>query len=183
MRRVKTHHGGIFRARKCICFLVHFVLFWAFFFISFSILKNTKNGFLTQIFPHNSCYISNDSVSSKNNYVFTHLCLFEWKTSSKCFLWNHMSGILHIELKWDNELIYDIWWLSTSSSLVIIWMVFEIHLHFVVYWYDYKFFINILFNHLISISKWDFFYNLILWVWITLFQVLFVKNHFNINLV
>ncbi len=44
-----------------------------------------------------------------------------------------------------------------SSNLVIVWMVFEVYLHFAIYWYDYNFFINIVFNHLISISKWDFF--------------------------
>jgi hypothetical protein len=142
--------------KKMYWFFSTFCIILRVFFISFNILKNTKNGFLTQIFPHNSCYIPNDSVFSKSIYVFTHLRLFEWKTSSKFFLWNHMSGILHIELKWDIELIYNIW-LSTSSSLVIIWMVLKIHLRFVVYWYDYNFFINIFFNHLISISKWDFF--------------------------
>jgi len=41
---------------------------------------------------------------------------------------------------------------------------FEVYLHFVVYQYDYNFVINIFFNHLISISKWDVFYNLIIWV-------------------
>jgi len=34
---------------------------------------------------------------------------------------------------------------------------FEVYLHFVVYWHVYKFSINIFFNHLILISKWDFF--------------------------
>jgi len=31
------------------------------------------------------------------------------------------------------------------------------YLHFAIYWYNYKFFTNKVFNHLISISKWDFF--------------------------
>jgi hypothetical protein len=92
----------------------------------------------------------------KTYMYYTHLCLFEWKTSSKCFLWNHMNRTLHIELKWDNELIWNIW-LNTWSNLVIFWMVFEVYLHFVVYWYNYNFFINIFFNHLILILKWDFF--------------------------
>jgi hypothetical protein len=95
-----------------------------------------------------------DSVFSKNFYVFTHLCLFEWKTSSICFLWNQMNGTIDIELKWDNEFICNIW-LSTSLSLVIIWMVFKVYFHFVLYWWDYIFFT--FFNHLISISNWDFF--------------------------
>jgi hypothetical protein len=113
----------------------------------------------------------------------THLRLFEWKTSSKCFLWNHMNGTLHIELKWDNELICNIW-LSISSNLVIVWMVFEIYLHFAIYRYDYNFFTNILFNHLISISKWDFFFTILLFgFWTTLFQVLFAKKCFNFSLV
>jgi hypothetical protein len=36
-------------------------------------------------------------------------------------------------------------------------MVFEIYLPFAIYHDDYNFFINIIFNHLISISKWDLF--------------------------
>ncbi len=99
----------------------------------------------------------------KTYMYYTNLCLFEWKFSSKCFLWNHMNRTLHIELKWDNELIWNIW-LNTSSNLVMFWMVFKVYLHFVVYWYNYNFFINIFFNHLILILKWDFFNNIILWV-------------------
>jgi hypothetical protein len=88
---VKTYYSGPFQARKCTCFLVHFVLFKGHFFkISCSVLKNTKNGFLKQILPHNFCYLLNDSVFSKIFYLFTHLCLFQWKTSSRCVLCNHM---------------------------------------------------------------------------------------------
>jgi hypothetical protein len=36
-------------------------------------------------------------------------------------------------------------------------MIFKKHLHFAIYHDDYNFFINILFNHLISISKWELF--------------------------
>jgi hypothetical protein len=146
------------------------IILGANFFISFSVLKNIKNEFLTQIFQHNSCYLSNDSGFSKNLYVFTHLWLFEWKTSSK-------SGILHIKLKWDNELICNIW-LSTSSNLLIVWMILKIYLHFAIYQYNYIFF-----NHLISTSKWDLFYNFFFGFWNTLFQVLFIRKCFNINLV
>jgi hypothetical protein len=103
------------------------------------------------------------TIFSTHIYVFTHLCLFEWKTSFICFLWNHMNGILHITMKWDNELICNIW-LSTSSSLIIVWMVFEVYLHFAIYHDNYKFFTNIFFNHLISISKWIFFHKFIIWV-------------------
>jgi hypothetical protein len=137
-------------------FLVHFILFWGqIFFISSNILKNIENKILTQILLHNSCYFSNDRYFSKKNYVFTHLRLFECKTSSICFLWNHMNGTFHIELKWDNEFICNIW-LSTSSNLVIVWMVFKVYFHFAIYWYNYNFFNNTFFNHLISISKWNF---------------------------
>jgi len=108
-------------------------------------------------FWHNSYYLSNDNVCSRDFYVFTHLCLFEWKTSSKCFLRIHMNGItFHIKLKWDNEFICNKW-SSISSNLAIIWMVFEIYLHFIIYHDDYNFFTTILFNNLISISKVDFF--------------------------
>jgi hypothetical protein len=93
-----------------------------------------------------------------------------------------MSKTLDIELKWDNKFICNIL-LNTSSSLVIIWMVFEVYLHFVVYGYDYKFFINIFFILLISISKWDFFTILFFGFWITSIQILFEKDHFNINFV
>ncbi len=60
---------------------------------------------------------------------------------------------------------------------------FWIYLHFAIYRYNYIFFSNIFFNHLISISKWDFFWHIFFWFWNTLFQVLFTKNDFNINLV
>ncbi len=152
-------------------FKVYFVLFWGrFSFISFNFLRNTINGFLTQFL-----YLSNDNVFSTNFYVFTHLCLFEWKTSSKCFLRIHMNGItLHIKLKWDNELCNK--WSSISSNLVIIWMVLEIYLHFVIYHYDYNFFTTILFNNLILISKVEFFYNLFFGFWTTLLQVWLQKN-------
>jgi hypothetical protein len=36
-------------------------------------------------------------------------------------------------------------------------MVFEVYLHFAIYRDDYQFLINIFFNHLMSISKCDFF--------------------------
>jgi hypothetical protein len=146
---VKAHYNDIFWAKKCTRFVVHWIILGAIFFISFSVLRIIKNGFLTQVLQHNSCYLSNDNGFSKNSYVFTHLRLFEWKTSSRC-------GILHIKLKWYNELICNIW-LSTSSNLLIVWMVFEIYLHFVVYWYNFIFFTNILFNHLIFNFKVGFF--------------------------
>jgi hypothetical protein len=57
-------------------------------------------------------------------------------------------------------------WLNTSSHLVIVWMVFEVYLHFAIYCDNYNFLMmNIFFKHLLSISKWVFFlYNLILLV-------------------
>jgi hypothetical protein len=113
------------------------------FLISFNVLRNTKNGFLTQILQHIYCYLSNDNDFSKK-ILCIHTCLFEWKTSFRC-------GIFHIEFKWDNKLICNIW-LSTSSNLFIIWMI-----HFAIYQYNF-FFNNIFFNHLISTSKWDFFF-------------------------
>jgi hypothetical protein len=96
-------------------------------------------------------------MAFQQTFIHSHIyvCLNE-KPHSDFFWWNHMNGILHIELTWDNELICNIW-LSTSSSLIIVWMVLEVYLHFAIYCDDYKIFTNILFNHLISISKWDFF--------------------------
>ncbi len=85
------------------------------------------------------------------------------------------SPCLH-EWKWDNEFICNIW-LSTSSSLIIVWMVLEVYLQFAVYCDDYKIFTNILFNHLISISKWDFslqYYSLG-------FELLYSKYHLQKN--
>ncbi len=163
-----------FEQKKYSFYNTFCIILGAIFFISFSVLKNIKNENLTQILQHNSCYFSNDS-GSKNFYVFTHLCLFKWKTSSRF-------GILHIELKWDNEVICSVW-LSTSSNLLIVWIIFEVYLHFAIYWYNYIFFINILFNHLISASKWDFLIIFFFGFWNTLFQVLFTKRYFNINLV
>ncbi len=61
---------------------------------------------------------------------------------------------------------------------------FWIYLHFAIYWYNYIIFINIIFNHLISTSKLDFFLtNSFFWFWNTLFQVLFTEKKFNFNLV
>jgi hypothetical protein len=171
-----------FRQENAIFWYILYYFGGRFFFISSNVLRNIENGFWTQFLLHNSCYLSNDSVFSKNLYVFTHLHLFKWKNSSRCFLWNHMSGTLHIELKWDSELICNIW-LSTSLSLVIVWMVFEVYLHFAVYWYNYNFFTNIFFNHLILTSKWDFFRIIFFGFWTTLFQVLFAKDRFNVSLV
>jgi hypothetical protein len=86
-------------------------------------------------------------------YIFT---LVWMKFSSIHFLWNHINGTLHIELEWGNEFICNRW-LNTSSSLVIIWIVLKVYLHFVIYSNDYKIFTYIYINHSISISKWDFF--------------------------
>jgi hypothetical protein len=62
-------------------------------------------------------------------------------------------------------------------------MVFKVYVHFAIYCDDYNFFTNIYFNHLISISKWDFFYNLILWVLNYLIPSTIAKNPININLI
>jgi hypothetical protein len=129
---------------------------------------------LKQRFQHNSCYLSNDNVFSANFYVLTYLCLFEWKKSSKCFSWNHMSEIFHIKLKWGNEIICNIW-LNTSWSLVIVWIVFETYFHFAVYRDDYKS-LNINF-------KMRFFLTILFFGFCTLFQVPFANNPFNITLV
>ncbi len=133
---------------------------------------------MRQSLQHNSCYISNDSVCLTKFYVFTHSRLFEWKPSSKCFFvkshkWNssckfEMGQWTHIRL-------------STSPSLVVIWKVFIVYLQFAIY-HDNSNFTNKNFNHLISISKWDFFDNqkLFFGFWTMLFQVPFAKNPFNI---
>jgi hypothetical protein len=86
-----------------------------------------------------------------------------------------------IELE-QRELICNIW-LTTSLSLVIVWMVFEVYLHFAIYHDDYKFLTNIFFNHLILISKWFFFYNLIFWVLQLLYSNYHLQKTFNISLV
>jgi hypothetical protein len=105
-----------------------------------------------QNLQHNSCYLWNDNVFSTKFYVFTHLHLFEWKISFRCFLWNRMNGTFHIELKWNNEFICNIW-LYTSSSLIVISMILK-YIRPLHYHDNHNFFINIFFNHLISILKW-----------------------------
>ncbi len=85
--------------------------------------------------------------------------LFEWKNSSQCFLWNHKNETFHMELKWCNQLMFNIW-LNISSSFAFIWIIFRICLHFVLYWYMYQFFTNIFFNQLKSIKKHSFFWQL-----------------------
>jgi hypothetical protein len=118
-------------------------------------------------------------MSFSKKYVFTHLHLFEWKTMFRVFCELTWMNFFNMELKQYNQLIFNIW-LSTSTSLVIVWMVFGVYLHFVVYWYDYIFFMNIYFNHLISISKQIFLFTILfLGFWTTLFQVQLAKNPFN----
>jgi hypothetical protein len=58
-------------------------------------------------------------------------------------------------------------------------MVFEIYLHFAKYWYNYEFFIDIFFNHLISTSKWDFFNNFFFWVLKYLISSIIYKKSFH----
>jgi len=41
------------------------------------------------------------------------------------------------------------------GNCLVNWVVFEVYFHFAIYHDDYKFFTNIVFDHLISISKWD----------------------------
>jgi hypothetical protein len=53
------------------------------FHISSSVLRNIKNGFLTQNLPHNSCYFSNDTVFSKIFYIFCHNLSFGLATKAK----------------------------------------------------------------------------------------------------
>jgi hypothetical protein len=77
-------------------------------------------------------------MSFSKKYVFTHLHLFEWKTMFRVFCELTWMNFFNMELKQYNQLIFNIW-LSTSTSLVIVWMVFGVYLHFVVYWYDYIF--------------------------------------------
>jgi len=57
------------------------------------------------------------------------------------------------------------------------------YLHFAIYWYNYKIFTNKIFNHLISISKWDFFYNFFFGVLKYFVPSNIYKNNFNVNLV
>jgi hypothetical protein len=42
--------------------------------------------------------------------VYFHLKI---ETSSKYFLWNHRSGTFHRELKWNNQLIFNIQYMIT----------------------------------------------------------------------
>jgi hypothetical protein len=112
-----------------------------FLFISFNILRNTSNGFLTQSFQHNSYYLQ--MIMFFQQLLCLHMFMFVWMKNLiqiyfvKSHEWNSS-----YKLKWDNEFICNIW-LSTSSNLVIVWMVFEVYLHFAVYRDDYNFLINI----------------------------------------
>jgi hypothetical protein len=130
-------------------------------FISSSVLINISMDFWHK--ASNTIFINFQMIIFFNKLLFihmlhkcTHLHLFEWKFSYIFFLWNHINRTLHMELKWGNEFICNIW-LNTSSSLVIIWIVLKVYLHFVIYCDDYNFLTNIYFDHLISISKWDLF--------------------------
>jgi hypothetical protein len=100
----------------------------SFSFISSSILKNTSNGFLHK--ASNKILVTFQlTMFFQQNYMYSHIyaCLNE--NLIQIFLWNHINGTLHIELKWDNELICNKW-LNISSSLVIVWMVFEVYFAF-----------------------------------------------------
>jgi hypothetical protein len=64
-------------------------------------------------------------------------------------------------------------------------MDFEVYLHFaVVYHDDYNFLIDIFFNHLIPISKWEFFFTILFFGFRTTFiPITICKKTFNISLV
>jgi hypothetical protein len=141
---VKAHYSGIFWTKKCTHFFIHLLLFWGQFFSSHLTFWET----LKMDFWHKSSstilvIFQMIVVFQKNFYAFKHACLNEKP---------------HIELKWDNKLICNIW-LNTSSNLLIVWMIFEYICILQYIRTIYIFFNNIFFNHLISTSKWDFFYN------------------------
>ncbi len=125
-------------------------------------------------FWHNS-YTFQMIMFFQQTFMYSHIyaCLNE-KLHPNVFWEFTWMELHHIKLKWDNELCNK--WSSISSNLVIIWMVFEIYLHFVIYHDDYNFFTIILFNNLILISKVEFFYNLFFGFWTTLLQVWLQKN-------
>jgi hypothetical protein len=131
-----------------VFFWVH-VLFWgSFSFISSSILKTHQMDFYTN-FSTQFLLPVKIIVFFQQTFMFSHIYVYlNEKSHSHSFVKSHWWNFSYrIEMgQWI--------WLSISSSLVIVWMVFEVYLHFAVYHDDYKIFINIISNHLISISKW-----------------------------
>jgi len=78
-----------------------FVFFWKQIFFHFiQCFKKHLKWILDIRLITQSCYLSKESFFI--HFFFIHLCSFKWKTSSICFLWNHMSGTFHMELKWYN---------------------------------------------------------------------------------
>ncbi len=96
----------------------------------------------------------------------------EIETSFKYFLWNHRSGTFHRELKWNNQLIFNIWLHTLSSTIVS--MILEIHLYILSYCYKYHILKNIIFNNLISRKNVVFFENLF---WVLNDFIMSIKNY------
>jgi hypothetical protein len=61
--------------------------------------KTNKTDFQHKAFNKNNCHHSKEHNFSRNLLLFTYLCSFECKTSLTFFLWNHMNGSFHMQLK------------------------------------------------------------------------------------
>jgi hypothetical protein len=84
-----------------------------------------------------------------------------------------------MELKWYNQLIFNMW-LNMSSSFTIIWIIFRVYLHLV----HVLFFRYIIFSYLISINLKKIFWKLHhLAIELPYFEYTLQKHLFNINLV
>jgi len=107
---------------------------------------------LTQSLEYNFYHLSKENNFSSRFVFFTHLCSFEWKSSYiyiYIYIWNHMNGTFNMELKWYNQLIFNIW-LGISSKLTIIWYFWNTVTQVAIHCYEYYIFTNMFFNPLIS---------------------------------
>jgi hypothetical protein len=59
-------------------------------------------------------------------FFFQHIYVHLNEKLVQIFLWNHMSQTFQLQLKWDNQFIFNIW-RSTPSSFAIIWIIFRIY--------------------------------------------------------
>jgi len=71
-----------------------------------------------------------------HTYTYTYTCLNE-KPHPYFFVKSYECNSSY-KIEMDNEVICNIW-LNISLGLVIIWMVFEVYLHFAIYQYNYNF--------------------------------------------
>jgi hypothetical protein len=126
-------------ARRCTFFLIHFIFFWSSFFIHSLVFWKTHKMDFWHKTLNTILFTSQKRIIFHQDFYFSHIYARLNENSHIYILWNHMNGTFHMELKWYNQLIFNIW-LGVSSKLTVIWILLK------------YIFTNMYFNPLISIK-------------------------------